>query len=374
MRRLALILSLLAAPALAQDPAEAARAAARALEQASVRLDEAESARDRVRALTGTVQAYESGLAAMREGLREAAIRETELSRRLSRQEGEIAQLLGVLSGMSRIGERAAPVAMLHPQGPVGAARAGMMLASVTPGLAAEAQRVRADLEEVTALRSLQESAAETLKEGLAGVQQARTALSQAVADRTDLPTRFTEDPIKTAILISSTETLDGFASGLSQIADNERPAGLPPIADRKGALPLPVQGQVLRRAGEADAAGVTRPGILVATQPEALVTTPVAATVRYSGPLLDYGLVTILEPEPDLLFVLAGLDAAYGRAGQVLPEGSPVGMMGGSFEGDNPSPSVDGGGAGRTETLYIEVRQGDRPVDPLTWFTSDKG
>lgn len=375
MKRIALALTLLATPVLAQDPAEAARAAASALEQASMQLDAAESARDRVRALTGTVKAYEAGLAAMRDGLRDAAIRETELTRRLQSQEAEIAQLLGVLSSL---GGRAAPSAMLHPQGPVGAARAGMMLASVTPGLSAEAQALRADLDEVTALRTLQQSAAETLQEGLAGVQQARTDLSQAIADRTDLPTRFTEDPIRTAILISSTETLEGFASGLSQITSDEVPTELPPIEDRKGALEMPVQGQILRRAGEADAAGVARPGIVIATRPEALVTTPTAATVRYSGPLLDYGLVSILEPQPDLLFVIAGLEVAYGRAGEVLPEGSPVGLMGGTLDGTNPaaaaSPSLEGGGAGRTETLYIEVRQGDRPVDPLTWFASDKG
>ncbi|WP_150282225.1 murein hydrolase activator EnvC family protein [Salipiger aestuarii] len=350
----------------AQDQADAARQAARALEDASVQLDRADSSRDRVRALTRTVQAYEAGLAAMRDGLREAAIRETELSRKLQSQEAEIARLLGVLSSM---GGKAAPSAMLHPQGPVGAARAGMMLASVTPGLAAEARRLQGDLTEVTNLRTLQQSAAETLREGLSGVQRARTELSQAIADRTDLPMRFTEDPVRAAILISSTETLEGFASGLSEIAGDEKLNNLPPIDDRKGALELPVQGQILRRAGEADAAGVARPGIVIAAQPEALVTTPTAATVRYAGPLLDYGLVTILEPQPDLLFVLAGLQVIYGEAGQVLPEGSPVGLMGGGYDGDNPSPSVEGAGAGRTETLYIEVRQGDGPVDPLTWF-----
>ena len=370
MKPLALALLLLAAPATAQEPAEAARAAAGALEEASVQLDRAASAHDRVAALTRTVRAYEAGLAAMRDGLREAAIRETELSRRLEGQEAEIAQLLGVLSSM---GGRAEPGIMLHPQGPVGAARAGMMLASVTPGLNAEAQRLRADLMEVTELRLLQQSAADTLREGLTGVQQARTALSQAVADRTELPRRFTEDEVKTAILISSTETLEGFASGLSHIADNEVLTALPPIEDRKGALDLPVQGQLLRRANEADAAGVSRPGIVLATAPEALVTTPTSATVRYSGPLLDYGLVTILEPQPDLLFVLAGLDTAYGKTGEVLPEGTPVGLMGGAPDGDNPSPSVEGGGAGRSETLYIEVREGDRPVDPLTWFATDQ-
>ena len=47
-----LVLALLAAPAVAQDQAQAARNAARALEEASVQLDAAESARDQVRALT----------------------------------------------------------------------------------------------------------------------------------------------------------------------------------------------------------------------------------------------------------------------------------------------------------------------------------
>lgn len=370
MRAAALILCLMAGPALAQAPGEAARAAARALEEASVQLGQADTARDRVKALTRTVEAYEDGLAALRDGLRDAAVRETELSRRLAAQEGEVAQLLGVLSSL---GSSAAPEALLHPAGPVGSARAGMLLSAVTPGLAQEARELRSDLEEVAQLRTLQESAAQTLREGLAGVQAARTELSQAVADRTDLPMRFTEDPVRTAILIAATETLEGFASGLSNISQGEAPNRLPPVDARRGSLPMPVRGQVLRAAGEADAAGVSRPGIVIATLPQAIVTTPTAATVRYSGPLLDYGLVTILEPQPDLLIVLAGLNETYAATGEILSEGAPVGLMG-DAAGDGASPSREGSGAGRTETLYIEVREGDAPVDPLEWFASDKG
>jgi septal ring factor EnvC (AmiA/AmiB activator) len=62
--------------------------------------------------------------------------------------------------------------------------------------------------------------------------------------------------------------------------------------------LPLPVLGTVLRRFDEADAAGVARPGPGAATRPNALATTPWPASVRYAGPLLDYGNVIILEPE----------------------------------------------------------------------------
>jgi len=355
------------------DPATAARAAAAQLEQAALDLQAAEGAHDRVKALTETVRAYEAGLAAMRDGLRRAATREAQLSRKLRAREGEIAQLMGVLLAIETAPP---PVRMLHPQGPLGSARSGMILAEVTPALNTRAEQLRRDLQEVQTLRLLQQSAADTLEQGLAGVQEARTELSQAIADRTDLPRRFTEDPVRTAILISSTETLDGFASGLSQIAaEGEVAETQADISARKGQIPLPVQGVVLHAAGEADAAGVTRDGLVVAARPRALVTSPTAATIRYRGPLLDLGNVMILEPQADTLFILSGLSEVYGEAGQVIPAGTPVWLMGGAVPeiGAILSLTGDGTGTERSETLYIEVREGGSPVDPETWFRTEK-
>jgi septal ring factor EnvC (AmiA/AmiB activator) len=336
-------------------------------------LDDAQGARNRVKALSETVRAYEDGLEAMREGLRRAAIREETLTRELQSREDDIARLLGVLMAM---GETPAPVLLLHPSGPVGTARSGMIVAEVTPALNARATDLRERLNEVAILRSLQETAADTLANGLQGAQKARTALSQAIANRTDLPRRFTEDPVKTALLIASTETLEGFASGLSEIAVDEAPGSLPGIADRKGKLPLPVEGRILRHAGEQDAAGIARPGIVMATRPRALVTTPAPATVRYRGPLLDYGNVIILEPQAGILLVLAGLDVVYGDIGQVLPGGSPVGLMAGPAPGADlvSSGSAQETDAERSETLYIEVREDNSPVDPAQWFQTDEG
>jgi len=373
LRAACTVILLTIGPAMAQDdPATAARAAAAQLEQAALSLQAADGARDRVRALTQTVQAYEAGLAAMRDGLRQAALREGQLRRRLEAREAEIADLLGVLQ---TIGSAPPPVLMLHPGGPQASARAGMMLADVTPGLNARAADLRRDLREVETLRLLQQSAAGTLEEGLSGVQAARADLSQAVADRTDLPRRFTEDPVRTAILISSTETLEGFASGLSDMTGEQIAPSAADVSDRRGQLDLPTQGLVLRRAGQADAAGITRPGILVATRPRALVTAPAAATIRYLGPLLDLGNVVILEPQAETLFVLSGLSEVYGEPGLVIPEGTPIGLMGGADPeiGTILSTSSEGTGTDRSETLYIEVREGGVPVDPETWFQTDK-
>ncbi|WP_298935127.1 peptidase M23 [uncultured Ruegeria sp.] len=374
MRLAAIVICLLvAAQGNAQTgPSQAALEAAQMLEQASISLTQADSARDRVRALTETIQAYEAGLAAMRDGLRKAATREAQLTAELRAREKDVAQLLGVLQ---TIETTAPPVLMLHPSGPLGAARTGMMLSEVTPGLNAKAEVLAKDLQEVQTLRALQQNASETLTEGLSGVQDARTRLSEAIADRTDLPRRFVEDPVRTAILISSTETLDGFASGLSEISEGEIAQTDASISDRKGNVPLPVQGILLHGAGETDAAGVTRPGLVLGTRPRSLVISPTAATIRYRGPLLDLGNLVILEPQPGLLFVFSGLQEVYGAPGQVIPEGTPVGLMPGEMPeiGAILSTSSDGTGTDRSETLYIEVRQENSPVDPESWFRTDK-
>ena len=53
----------------------------------------------------------------------------------------------------------------------------------------------------------------------------------------------------------------------------------------------MPVQGKVIRYFNEADAAGIKRPGIVVATSDNACPY-PNRATIRYRGPLgLRFGL-----------------------------------------------------------------------------------
>jgi len=369
--RAALLSLALATGAQAQgDAAAQARAAVTMLEDAAEQMEAADGARDRVQALTATIQAFETGLAAMRTGLRQAAIREQQLSAQLAARDGELGQLLAVLQSIGTT----SPTSFLHPGGPTGTARAGLLLAELTPALNQRAEKLRRDLEDVQTLRVLQTDAEARLRTSLTAVQEARAALNQAMADRTDLPKRFTEDPVSTAILIASTETLDGFASGLSQIVTNEdinveTPAG---IDGEIGDLPLPVQSIVLRGMNEADAAGIVRPGLLLATRPRAIVTSPTAATIRYQGPLLNFGNVMILEPRADTLFVLAGLETVYGEIGQVIAAGTPVGLMGGS-DGGELSTDGDGTGAARSETLYIEVRQDNVPQDPVSWFRTDK-
>jgi septal ring factor EnvC (AmiA/AmiB activator) len=248
-----------------------------------------------------------------------------------------------------------------------------MILSEVTPALQAEVAHLQTDLTELRDLRALQEASGETLARGLQTAQTARTTLSQAISDRTTLPRRFTEDPEALRTLLESADTLDAFAAGLE--LDKTGNDALRDFASAEGKLNLPALGTLLYGAGEADAGGTTRPGITLATRPRALVTAPWAGTIRYRGPLLDYGNVMILEPGGGYLMVFAGLGTVYGEVGEVVGAGAPLGLMGANATEDAEFLAVTQNVSGirETETLYIEIRNGTRPVDPAPWFAATR-
>jgi len=68
---------------------------------------------------------------------------------------------------------------------------------------------------------------------------------------------------------------------------------------------------------------------------------------------------------------VLAGMAEVFGDVGEVLPQGAPVGLMGGTLpDVDEILTETSQGNAGRrTQTLYLEVRDGQVTTDPATWF-----
>ncbi len=364
----------LVSPALsaAEDPALMAKSASDALRSAIDDLSRANSAEDRVQALTGTIRAFERGLVAMREGLRSAAVRERVLKKEFENSRDKISRLLGVLQTLERA---TTPLLLMHPEGAVGTARSGMMVSEVTPGLQAEAEKLKAELEELHNIQKLQNLAVEDLQLSLDGVQKARVALSEAINEREALPKRFADDPIRVQILADNSDNLQYFAEALIQVPFAELEEKPEPFEAAKGKLPLPVDGTVIREFNDTDAAGLERPGILVATPALTLVTSPWSATIRYAGPFLDYGNVIILEPDVGYLIVLTGVQQLYVSLGEIVAKDAPLGLLGGQTAqvGDFLLEASGRTGTLRQESLYIEVRENGKPVDPLIWFTHDQ-
>ena len=344
--------------------AENAQQAAISLLNAIDTLGEARRAPDQVAALTAAIQAHEAGLSALREGLREAALREAAINQVLARQQAEVSRMLAAMMAVERI---EGPVMLVHPQGPLATARSGMMIADVAAGLQAEAARIGALARELEDLRTLRATAVDTLAAGLSSLQAARADLSQAMADRRDLPPRLGDDEARMQALLNSVRTLQELATSLAQ-----RPSGntdgLPIFGTARGTLSLPAAATVLRGFGETDAAGIARPGLVLATEPGALVVAPWFGTVRYRGPLMDYGNVVLLEPGEGWLMVIAGLETVYPRMGDVVAQGDALGLMPGAETQSDEFVQPDAV-ANATETLYLELRQAGQAIDPADWF-----
>lgn len=350
--RLAAILIWLAMPLAAQTDALAQMRAAQAQLAAS------SDATDQIAALSAAVQAYETGLTALRAQLRDLTAQQDQQSAALAARQERLAQLLMVLT---TIGQSPQPVMLANPAGPIGAVRAGMIIGDLTPALRAQVAVLRADLDALADLRAQRDLALTSLNDGLRAVQTARSDLGRAISQRRDVPRRFDEDQVLMALLVAGAENLADLADSL--------PAP-PPLGDdaprltAAADLPLPVAGLV-------STAGTGRAGINIAAAPRALVTAPAQATILFRGPLLDYGNVIILEPAADVMFIFAGLAEIFGEVGEILAAGAPIGLMGGTEQVDDTNlTEIDSTGAGLgAQVLYLEVRQGQNVDNPDAWF-----
>ena len=345
-----------------------AQLASEALKTAATSLSNASSAQDRVKALTETVRAYENGLSAMRTGLRHAIIRERVIRSEFEARRDQLSRLLGILQTLERA---MTPILLFHPTGPVGAARSGILISEISPTLKRQTEELKLQLEELSELHHIQIEAEKQLRLGLTGIQEARINLNQAIAGRISMPKRLFDNPVKTQILADSATSLEMFANSIKLIPPVPKTTQTIEFDKMRGTLRLPLEGRVLRRFNEVDAAGLKRPGLVIAARPLALVSAPAAATIRYVGTFLDYGNMIILEPQPRYLLVIAGLDRVYGEIGEVIDQNAPIGLLGGNPAGTQEFlvEASGGGGALARETLYIELRYEGKPVDPSMWF-----
>jgi septal ring factor EnvC (AmiA/AmiB activator) len=243
------------------------------------------------------------------------------------------------------------------------------MMDRLEPALRVEARALAGELSALREARQVEARGDAALAAAEARLATARTALATGLAAAAPP----SEGPEVSALTMMArdSESLTALAAALAKTR------GAPPAPAGAATSPLlwPVEGSVVRRFDEKDAAGVRRPGLVVGTPALAIVKAPTDAVVRYAGPFLEYGYVAVLEPDAETMVVLAGLAQIHVRTGAKVHRGDLLGLMGGR------SPDVEQGvtpgaesGTGPGETLYIEIRQGRGPVDPEPLFQGDNG
>ena len=357
MRRPALLIAavLLAAPlagpgesqSLQGTPLRGGQAARDYRAQAKAAAKEVEQLRaDLVR--LGRSQAVDERAAArQRRRLARLQKQEAELAASLGRNRSQLARLLGALQLYQR---DPPPPLFVHARSARNAARAAVLMKSVTPELEQRGKVLAARTEAIRKVRREATSASESLLLTESELEDRRSQIEQLIAQKSDLERRLLADADAAD---ARARALAARAGSLGELVGDLAALDRGPVPGRALRLVQPVQGQVVRRFGDRSGLVQTK-GVTWRTQASAQVLAPTDAKVEYVGPLKGYGLIVILRPEAATHVVLAGLDEAASGAGRRVAAGEPIGRM-----------------AGGGSELYLEVRRDGAPVDPARWLAS---
>ena len=116
--------------------------------------------------------------------------------------------------------------------------------------------------------------------------------------------------------------------------------------------LNMPVRGRVIVRFGEKTALGLKSDGWRIRTNADALVTAPADGVVKFADSFKGFGRVIIISHKNGYNTVMTNLGNIDVVVGQEVLGGEPVGRM-------NPNKPE----------MYLEVRRGDKAVDPARLF-----
>ena len=339
-------------------------------------------------AVAQSIQAQEGVVAGSERELAKLAKERVSLLADLGEKQDQLSELL---AGLQRLQSNPPPALVVKPDDVLGALRGAMLLGTLVPELRGEADQLTAQLDHLKQVEASISERRTAVSEELAHLQAARKDLDQLVAQKKELVNRSSADldaeRQRIAALADKAKSLKQLLAAIAaerQKAETEaaakqaeaeqerkrqeelqrRPKML--FADARGKLPVPAQGQVVRRFGDPDGLGGTAQGVMIATRPGAQVTTPADGKVEFAGPFRSYGQVVILNPGGGFRLLLAGMDKVTANVGEYLRSGEPVGEM-----GDGPASVTLFGEVvqdGRP-VLYIEFRNSTEAIDSGPWW-----
>ena len=151
---------------------------------------------------------------------------------------------------------------------------------------------------------------------------------------------------------------------GTTDGEDSGAAAQAPRLAEAMGRLPLPVKGQIETVFGEPVESGELSSGITISARDGAQVIAPFDGRIAFAGPFLDYQQLLLMDAGEGYHFLFIGMARLYGRVGDRLLAGEPIGVMGSSMQ-DEETGDIE------APTLYIEFRKDGEPINPLPWLAA---
>ncbi|TVR97824.1 MAG: hypothetical protein EA406_08895 [Rhodospirillales bacterium] len=369
------------------DETEQALGAARSEERAlAARLA---ALADRVEALRAgsedaarQVAAKEAAVAALERQAADLEVRVGVLQQSLASRHADTGRLLMTLQ---RIARMPPAVMTLGTDRPLDVVRAATLAQALLQRLEAESDQMRTELQEIADARAAVRSHRQVIQAALADVKRETERLDrlrrEAAAAGAELGEAMAAASGRARALGDEAATLTDRVRRLEQAArqaawarayfraPSVRPeppaAAAPETTTARAPVPavpppatgpvFPTDGRVTVAFGERDGAVTTSRGVTFATAPRSRIVAPEAGLVAFAGPFRGYGLLLILEHANGYHTLLAGLDRVDVGIGDSVAAGQDVGRMGQPERG--------------TPSLYFELRERGRPINPLPWL-----
>ncbi|MGE0650748.1 MAG: murein hydrolase activator EnvC [Alphaproteobacteria bacterium] len=362
-----------------------ARAAKLAREAKKLEREADQTAR-RLVALAAEARVHERAINELRDRLAAIAAERETRSRDL---EARHAYLTQVLAALERIARRPPEALMAYARTPQDTLRGAMLLRAAIPKIEAEAQRLRAEIDGLARLGEQAAARRETLAQEQSGLDAKRKQLATLVAKKRERARTTKAEEDKAAARAQALAKEAGDLRELLAAIERDRktrvtltpPRRAPPparvaalpkvrpvlpdppaapdggaISASRGRLIPPVVGRLAASFGAREGPGRAK-GIRLETSDGAQVVAPFGGEVVFSGPFRGYGPLLIIDHGEGYHSLLAGLARIDAVVGQKLLTGEPIGVM------------AQHGKA--SHRLYMELRQGGRPIDPLPWLAA---
>lgn len=301
---------------------------------------------------------------------------EKEKRRQLVKNKDAFVQTLMALQRMARHPPEAL---LVHPMTPAETVRGAILLRNAVPKIERQAGALKHDLAALNKMVREIATRREGLKKSTRRLKEEQTALASLLANKktmlsaTEVEAR--RHARKIQDLAQQAKSLKDLLAKIEEERKKERarakvkvkkakqhkPQQAIPVAviPYRGKHPYPVIGRQIHSFGDKEDNGMLRKGIIVESKPGAQVIAPKEGRVVYAGRFRGYGQLLIVEHSGGYHTLLAGMSRIDAETGQDVLSGEPVGIMGGTAT-DKPG-------------LYIEIRRGGKPIDPLPWLAAER-
>jgi murein hydrolase activator len=298
-----------------------------------------------------------------------------------------------LLAALAAANRRRPPALIVSPGKANTAIRRAILMSETTPRLAARSNTLSAEIDELNQLerqirgeRAQLETAEATLALKRVEIEQLAAAKRGSFEDitgdinvlkeRADTLGRKAETlrellsalesgaPSAPAVKPTLRPTLASASNSVSRpkppsIAPQSTPASRPLGKAALGGLIQPTAGNVLYGFGDKMPTGGKTEWITFSTRQAAQVVAPTDGKVEYARPFRSYGSMLILRTSDGYHVILTGMSRIYVTEGQSVSANEPVGRM---PDRANPPPE-----------LNMELRLGDKVMNPAQWLPSDR-